>query len=274
MSKRWAAGLLIAAIELGRCFGNESTGISIVSAMPIRSPDRTGAVSINYPTYAVNECISAEIKSMKPVRQDPGTCRSYLECFTSRKQDSVIEDDSLRSGKLQFDLCDREVATVDCYLRGFQGSFSLSRISQRDAHRNWRICAQEPEILKVDSSYFDLRSVRRNEFLTAQVDRSLSNINRPLKLPSLPQERAELQQSSRTEDPGQANDPPIGRRFALLLGGVLGGFVLGIWGIAGIDNERRFGRAVAIFMGLLAAAGGLGLWWATLAYPNTWGWWL
>jgi hypothetical protein len=67
-------------------------------------------------------------------------------------------------------------------------------------------------------------------------------------------------------------DPPIVRRFALLLGLCLVGFVLSRRGWKDLDDSRYIRRALLICGGMLLSALGLLLWLVTFAFPQTWCW--
>ena len=68
--------------------------------------------------------------------------------------------------------------------------------------------------------------------------------------------------------------PPLFRRMLIMVGLFFGGFFLSLRGWLDLDDKRRVRRAAFIVGGLLLSASGLLLWLATLAYPQTWGWWL
>ncbi len=60
------------------------------------------------------------------------------------------------------------------------------------------------------------------------------------------------------------NKPPIGRRFAILILSVIGGFYLSIWGDKEWDHHgHRTLGSIAYYLGLLLAASGLFLWFIT-----------
>jgi hypothetical protein len=74
------------------------------------------------------------------------------------------------------------------------------------------------------------------------------------------------------EDVDLPYHPPIGRRLVILIFGVLGGFLCCIAGIQQFDRNRRMIGVALVAFGLGGCAVGLGLWWATFSFSDTWGW--
>jgi hypothetical protein len=70
----------------------------------------------------------------------------------------------------------------------------------------------------------------------------------------------------------EPNYPPIGRRLVILIFGVLGGFLCCLAGIQQFDRNRRMIGVALVAFGLGGCAVGLGLWWATFSFSDTWGW--
>ena len=68
--------------------------------------------------------------------------------------------------------------------------------------------------------------------------------------------------------------PPTGRRFVMSLLLVTCGSLLSVRGWLYLDNQRRILSATLIGLGTLINGTGLFLWWATFAFPFTWGGWL
>jgi len=69
-------------------------------------------------------------------------------------------------------------------------------------------------------------------------------------------------------------DPPVVRRFALLLGLCLAGFLLSRRGLKDINDDRPIRRAAFICVGMLLSGSGLLLWSATFVFSDSWCWWL
>ena len=86
--------------------------------------------------------------------------------------------------------------------------------------------------------------------------------------------RSKLQAQQNKRSDAEPLGPPLGRRLAIFLGLFFGGFLVSLRGWLDLDNKRRSTSAAWIVGGLLLSASGLGLWWATIALPSTWGWWL
>ena len=86
--------------------------------------------------------------------------------------------------------------------------------------------------------------------------------------------KATYKQQNRTDakNSGEPNHPPIGRRLVILIFGVLGGFLCCLAGIQQFDRNRRMIGVALVAFGLGGCAVGLGLWWATFSFSDTWGW--
>jgi hypothetical protein len=67
-------------------------------------------------------------------------------------------------------------------------------------------------------------------------------------------------------------DPPIVRRFVLLVGLCLVGFLLSRRGWKDVDDDRPVRRAAYIGAGMLLSGSGLLLWSVTFLFPRTWCW--
>lgn len=90
-------------------------------------------------------------------------------------------------------------------------------------------------------------------------------------LPALIGEDESLNESDKSQNASQANYPPIGRRFVIMLSFGLLGFFLCFWGWQYLDKKRKHLGATLIGCGALLNALGLGLWWLT-GIESTWGW--
>jgi hypothetical protein len=71
----------------------------------------------------------------------------------------------------------------------------------------------------------------------------------------------------------QLCDPPIVRRFALLVGLCLVGVLLSRRGWKNADDNRPARRAAFICGGMLLSGSGVLLWSVTFVFPKTWCWW-
>jgi hypothetical protein len=80
-----------------------------------------------------------------------------------------------------------------------------------------------------------------------------------------------LDKSDNRNDASKPHHPPVGRRFIVSLGLVLGGFLLGLGGWDNTHNQRCIVRAALVGGGLLLCGLGYGLW-LLIASPWTWGW--
>jgi len=84
-----------------------------------------------------------------------------------------------------------------------------------------------------------------------------------------------LEKDYKDEQAIKSYQPPIGRRFLLVILSLLVGFFLSLWGWENFDHNRRLLGAALIGGGFMLGAFGLGLWWPT-GFPGSWswGWWL
>jgi len=113
---------------------------------------------------------------------------------------------------------------------------------------------------------------RHSRFLRYLVSRDYSLMQPP----SLPSQCAELKKRSADECESQSDGPigypPLLRRGLLYMASLLGGFFCAQAGIEQLDGKRRRLGAALIFFGCLGAVCGTGLFLATFAFSETWGW--
>lgn len=88
---------------------------------------------------------------------------------------------------------------------------------------------------------------------------------------SLHAEHDQLKHADKNQSPREPNQPRVGRRFLLVLCGVLGGFFLSLRGWDCFDNQRKSFGSALIGIGWLVAAGGFVLWWLS-SFPWSWSW--
>ncbi len=88
---------------------------------------------------------------------------------------------------------------------------------------------------------------------------------------SLKNQSPELKNSYESKDTSISYEPPILRRFLLVLFSLLFGLSLGFWGVYCLDNKRRLFGSALIGFGWLLFISGLYLWWVT-PYSSTWDW--
>ncbi len=80
-----------------------------------------------------------------------------------------------------------------------------------------------------------------------------------------------LTQGNSSDGSSKSYDPPILRRFLVLIFSLLVGFGISLGGVYYFINERRLLGFTLIGFGFLLYAGGMYLWWITF-FPYTWSW--
>jgi len=85
-------------------------------------------------------------------------------------------------------------------------------------------------------------------------------------------EYKQLDKADKTDYASQPNHPPVGRRYVLAFGLFVGGFLLSLYGWLHFNDYRRVFCTALIGSGWLLSGLGLGFWFATFSYRQSWGW--